>query len=757
MLDNVLPVDELRGLARRRKKSVVTKTVRPNHVEAEVADGWQVKKKNKASVRLEKAKSKAEQLEDRVWLLMYRLGFASMSGERGAQLAVNEEGGGKATSQIDVVALDGEIALAIECKSSQLPGRRPRFQEELAKHSIMRPRFVSAVKAQFPTESKRRIELLFFTWDVVLSENDVERAEKERVHLFDEHDLNYYERLVSHLGAAARYQFLADVVPGTPVPGLEITVPAIRTKMGGTFCYFFPIAPAYLLKIAYVAHRMKGKATDVDAYQRMIAKSRLSKIRQFITDDGIFPTNIVVNFEKSQIVQFERATQEPEAEGALLGWLRLKPTYKAAWIIDGQHRLFAFSGHARAESAKLCVLAFVGLPRGEQAQLFIDINNEQKSVKRRLLLELVGDLKWDSPDEEDRVEAVLSRVVQALNEELDSPLKDRILLTDDARSFERCISLDAIFKTLDAPDLFVRRRAGHIEYGAFWRVDPMESLKRTLSVTKSWLTSVRDAAIDWWQAGSGPDGGLAMNDGVTICLSAMRSVIQHLERRGLKPGSLSTKELVAELEPFAAAVGDYFQKFSPEQRATFRRTTRGVQGQTRGRRQCEVALREKFPKYDPVGLDDWLRLEAAGTNTEGREIILRLEAEMNRICLERLKEEFKGDEDMWWYEGIPDTIRKKVVERVESEKGKQGGREQNFDLVDYRVIAVKNWNLFQDVFDRSGKGSKEDRTKWIADMNQIRKKAMHLKGENITFEELDLLRDLESWLKEKVIGKQDDE
>jgi DGQHR domain-containing protein len=187
------------------------------------------------------------------------------------------------------------------------------------------------------------------------------------------------------------------MLPGKEIAGLSIKIPAIKTKMGGYNCYTFSISPEYLLKISYVSHRSKGKASDIDTYQRMLKKSRLSKIKDYISDDGIFPTNIVLNFERGRLT-FQKIKQVSEVSDdidvGILGWLDIKPAYKSAWIIDGQHRLFAYSGHEKALKSKLTVLAFEGLKPSKQAELFIDINAKQKSVKQSLLQELYAELNW---------------------------------------------------------------------------------------------------------------------------------------------------------------------------------------------------------------------------------------------------------------------------------------------------------------------------------------------------------------------------
>lgn len=288
MLSNVVAIEELGGLARSRARDYETKTVNPALVDQFLTEGWAVDKSNQKSVRLRRSKTHGTYLEDRVWSLFYRMQFPLLSGKGGAELVLDSKNPDSPTTQIDVTALDNEIAIAIECKSSENFAKRPQFQHDLAKHALVRERFTSAARAQFVATHKRQVVLAMFMSNILLSGNDRARAKDANIVVFDEHDLEYYENLVSHLGPAARYQFLADTLPGKTVPGLELRLPAIKTKMGGFNCYSFSITPDYLLKISYVSHRSKGKKSDVSTYQRMLHKSRLKKIREYITEDGIF-------------------------------------------------------------------------------------------------------------------------------------------------------------------------------------------------------------------------------------------------------------------------------------------------------------------------------------------------------------------------------------------------------------------------------------------------------------------------------------
>jgi DNA sulfur modification protein DndB len=105
MLNNVVPIEELGGLARARAREYETKTVNPALLDQFVAEGWTVDKRNRKSVRLRKPKSHGVHLEDRVWILFYRMQFPLLSGKGGAELVLEPKNSESPTSQIDVSAL----------------------------------------------------------------------------------------------------------------------------------------------------------------------------------------------------------------------------------------------------------------------------------------------------------------------------------------------------------------------------------------------------------------------------------------------------------------------------------------------------------------------------------------------------------------------------------------------------------------------------------------------------------------------------
>lgn len=745
MIRNVEPVEQLVGLSRERRRALEYVTVKPNEVTDYEARGWEVHKVNQKSVRLKRPKKRSVWLEDRVWSLLYKMGFDHMSLEGGAELSVRPGDSSGPTDQLDVVAIDGEVALAIECKSAQKPKNREQLQREIDHLAATRRRFINAVHRQLPVEPKRMAAQAFFLWDVIPRERDREAAENGKIKIYDLDDLEYFEALASHLGPAAKYQFLAELLAGREIRGLEIGIPALRAKMGKHSYYMFSISPEYLLKIASIAHRAGGQRAELGAYQRMLEKKRLKDISSYISDHGVFPTNIVVNFEGKKTLQFHHGEKEGAPEGARYGMLHLKPTFGCAWVIDGQHRLYAYSGHELAASSYLNVLAFENLSIEKQAELFIDINHEQKSVKKSLLQELFAVLKWSEEDEGERVRAIISRAISELNRNPDSPLHNRVLFTGQSRTDIRCVTINSIFTPLNKSGMFVVQK--NLEYGPLWSDHPQKTVNRTAAVLSAWLYCIRAGAPEWWDAGASEGGGLAMADGIAMCIALLRSVFQHLESIGYRLTRLATQELAAEIRPYGAEVGRYLGTLTVRERRDFRDSLRGIQGQTARRRDCERQLQSIFPEFNPPGLEEHLRLLEAETNSRAYELVSRIERTLKEVVFGTLKRELGPADSEWWYGGVPEGVRLRISDQIEKEKGK-GRKEDYFQILDYRKIIAQNWSLFRATLESGGRGKKEG-TKWIDNLNEIRKPVMHpSKSLPVTFEQLGELAEYEKLLDE---------
>ena len=298
MIDNIQRLNELAGLARKRKLAYVTKTVTKKQLEESSNDGWEVIAKNKTTVRLSKVKDPLVALEDRWWTLLYRLQFTHISGLTGSNLQTNSRSASPISVALGTIGLNNQVALITRCTANAVKRNQiENFIDEVNTHRELVSRSLSQ---QFPVDSKRQIVYVLLTQNLKLKSTERDALEAANIVVLDEHDVDYYEKLTGHLGPAAQYQLFADLLPGKTIPALTIRVPAVKTKIGGVSAYTFAINPEYLLKISYVSHRSKGKASDVNTYQRMVSKGRLTTIKKYISDDGVFPTNIVLNIDKNR-------------------------------------------------------------------------------------------------------------------------------------------------------------------------------------------------------------------------------------------------------------------------------------------------------------------------------------------------------------------------------------------------------------------------------------------------------------------------
>ena len=156
--------------ARANARDYDTKTVAPSAVDEHLAAGWEISKRNSKSVRLRRSKPHGNWLEDRVWTLLYRMKFAYLSGARGAQLRINSADGSPET-QLDVVAIDSEVGIAIECICLSRLRDALNSNRKWASFLFARDRFTASARKDFQPAAKRLIVLAMFTSNIILSDN----------------------------------------------------------------------------------------------------------------------------------------------------------------------------------------------------------------------------------------------------------------------------------------------------------------------------------------------------------------------------------------------------------------------------------------------------------------------------------------------------------------------------------------------------------------------------------------------------------
>jgi DNA sulfur modification protein DndB len=407
---------------RRRKRAHIEQTFRQDEREYALSQGWTLVRENAQSLRFQKLRGIDEQLENEFWRLLYELGYPTLSVGRNFQITIASKDEGDVTKQIDVFAYDHETIIVAECKACDKRTKRSLSKDigELA--SLQRPISLT-LRKYFGGKFNQKVIWIFVTKNVDWIENDRVKAREQNINIITEREMFYYKEIAKRIGHAARYQFQAEFLAKAKVAALEHETFAIRTKLGPLKVFSFFAPARKILPISFINHRDLRDPTATPSYQRLIQKPRLKQIADFLNEGGFFPNSIILNFK--QRVRFDAHKPENE-DGVTSGTLVLPNTYKSAWIIDGQHRIYGYAEMDQKKPPLLPFIAFENITITEETKLFTEINSKQKRVEKRLLDELTGEIKLESADRREQMRAIGSRVFDIMRDDDDGPLGGKI-------------------------------------------------------------------------------------------------------------------------------------------------------------------------------------------------------------------------------------------------------------------------------------------------------------------------------------------
>jgi len=337
--------EELGRIAKERQNKDQEVTTLKSDKDPYLSKGWKVKRELKRSVKLFKEKQIDELTEDEVWVLFRNMGFTEMNKDRNFKIQA-----GPIEKQIDVFAKDGNNVFVVECKAQSEKGPRS-LRKDIHEILDLRVDITKSIRNYY-RERKIKVSFLLVTQNILWSPKDEELARQKGLFFWKESNLQGYANLTKQQGEEARFQMYSILFSGRKIKQLEdIEVPAMKGGMGRKKYYVFVIQPEKLLNgVAYVHRREETNPEEVSkAYQRMLKKSRLERIREYIDDEGgFFPNNIILNF--TQKPTFESFGPKAEFGDIAYGMLKFPPYYGSAWIIDGQHRLHGYSKSRKKSS-----------------------------------------------------------------------------------------------------------------------------------------------------------------------------------------------------------------------------------------------------------------------------------------------------------------------------------------------------------------------------------------------------------------------
>ncbi|MFZ5812002.1 MAG: DGQHR domain-containing protein [Thermodesulfobacteriota bacterium] len=703
---------------------------------AEYTDsGWEIHQTRKNSYRIKKEKKHDVLLEDRAWCLFYHMGYPVLN-DNGFTIQYERDDGSIGKKQIDIFAKDFETIIVAECKSSVVRGRKS-LQKDIHESIYLQKPIRSAIEKKYGRSPYPKIIWMYITSNIIWSKNDIERALSSNIVIVTENELNYFEAFLKHLGPAGRYQILSEFLKGQKIEGLDnVTLPAIRGKIGGHTFFSFVCSPKSLLKIAFVNHQALNHPDGRPAYQRMISSSRIKEIGRFIKVGGFFPTNILINFVESP--GWSRISSKENTDKKIsFGWITLPKVYRSAWIIDGQHRLYGYSHlDDKYLDQSLFVLAFDKISTHDEADLFVTINSKQKSVPKSILVNLMCDLKMDSHSPKERLSALASGVAKMLNMEPSSPFFQRFKIEGVPCDINRNLTVPEFVTGMNKSALLGRVIHDTIFPGPLSAGVDEETFRRASKILNLYFQELQKANPVRWN--SGAESCISINAGVRGHLLLIDEVIKYRSYKDdIDFATEQPDKFISYIVEVARPVLNYISTASDDNIKKYFSRKYGEGGvKEYFWHLCELIV-EMHRDFGPDDFKDYLKNKIEGRAENAHLDIIKLTEDITDYVIANLKRIYgehvlPSGEKAYWANGIKSRPAKEKAfkKQQDYEPDEQLPKEAYLDLIDLKDIVQQkdNWPYFESVFNipmnDQPRGNKYY-TKWLDKFNELRRTPGH--------------------------------
>jgi DGQHR domain-containing protein len=173
----------------------------------------------------------------------------------------------------------------------------------------------------------------------------------------------------------------------------------------------FYIDPATLMPVSYVL-RKDGWGDDENLYQRMISRSKIKSMRQFLAqEDRVFINNVIVSLPAAtRVLDYDGNQIELQKVVKTTGVrVQVPNQFNSIGIIDGQHRVFAY--HEGTDTYEVQIA-----PKRRKQQLLLTgvvypqgvSEEKQREFEARLFLEINDKQTRTRPDLRQAIEAIVN-------------------------------------------------------------------------------------------------------------------------------------------------------------------------------------------------------------------------------------------------------------------------------------------------------------------------------------------------------------
>ena len=652
----------------------------------------------------------------------------------------------KNISDFSFVSVDHESVLICYYLYTDNKKKISDFQELINNIKLNYSDLLKELKSIFGNDKKYKI--LLCTKNYAISNVDINLIQSLKYYFINDERLEYYINLNKHLGNASKFQLLGNLFAGQKIANLDEVIPAIQGKMGGYTYYSFSIEPEKLLKIGYILHRTDANRNDMPTYQRLIKKSRLKQIETFIKNGGFFPNSVIISIDTNKKgLTFNLSSLQDPNSISKIGLLNLPQRYKSVYVIDGQHRLYGYSNTEYKKTNTIPVVAFLDLAKNEQIKLFMEINENQKSVSKNLRTTLNADLLWDSENPTERNTALFSKIAQELGENADSPLFDRVIIGENNKTEKCCITLDTIRDALDKSGLFNRYKEGDIvQRGIIDLNDNDKNLDNIMNLLYQFFGYIRNDNINEWIKDES-ENKLVYN----ISIYGLIKIFADITKIIMSKNNFSVEKIgehFDEYKPYLDVLLKEINSLSEEQNKELK-TSYGGGGRIKYWRTLQGFILNKYPDLNFDGYEEWKKSNTKEFNKQAYSLISDIESHLNTDIKNILIQQFGISK--WKISGIPQDLMQKI-RKLKTDKEYEDP-ETDIDewdcmhLIDYRDVIMNNWqSLFEKKYtepDVKGR-SKKDKTEWLVRLNKMRNNIDH--NRSISEDDFVYLNKLHSWI-----------
>ena len=267
--------------------------------------------------------------------------------------------------------------------------------------------------------------------------------------------------------------------------------------------YTFSIEPRDMLKISTVSHQKAKNIFEFGRssgkyYQRLLTGKRLNEIGAHLTTHKTpFPNNILVSHRGKRKLTFEPdPINENTNSGRRPGKLVFDGCPGTFHVIDGQHRLFGYMAVSAKEGGlrdkhRLIVTVFDELEVGEEADIFLEVNEKSQKVKSDLIMEI--EYAAETPSKSN----LCNGIIFNLRDDPNSALCNRIAPAEEKR--KKGLQPWAI-KPTDLKNILMKCTmigGENYERGIFWDTNYNITAKKIARHINSMLEVIRDKSGYW--------------------------------------------------------------------------------------------------------------------------------------------------------------------------------------------------------------------------------------------------------------------